>query len=73
MAAPTVERNVRKAGEHSSPLRNPPSRHTPCQLLQKHSRIAFLGASALLLVSSSQHLTVSATGGVSVLRPFKRS
>ena len=36
---------------------------------QKHSRIAFLGASALLLVSSPQHLTSSATGGVSVLRP----
>ena len=37
---------------------------------QKHSRIAFLGASALLLVSSPQHLTSSATGGVSVLRPI---
>jgi len=36
---------------------------------RKHSRIAILGASALLLVSSPQHLTSSATGGVSVLRP----
>ena len=35
--------------------------------LQIHSRIAFLGASALLLVSYSQHLTSSATGCVSVL------
>ncbi len=36
---------------------------------QKHGRLAFLGASAILPVSSPQRFTSSATGGVSALRP----
>ncbi len=43
------------------------------QIPQKHGRLAFLGASAILPVSSPQRLTSSATGCVSVLRPTRGS